>query len=347
MSRYRKVDVRVWGDAGFCALSRLQPSGQGLWLYLLTARESGAIPGLFIAGEAALAEGLGWTLRAFRSCFREIEEQRMARADWRSRLVWLPKAILHNRPANLNAIRKWRGYWEELPDCPLKASAWASLDEFFTSGLKDSSDQAGAQACLEAWRQACRRPSAQALAHDTRVGSQIPDSGSQIPDSGVLPLPPQGGSSKPPPSSSVSFTGKPPQPPPSANGPTFGPEELLAAYNRAKPPECPEVRDLTPARRKKYRAYLAEFPARAFWEGVFANLHKSRFLRGLKPSAGHEGFRANLDWLCTRGKDGVENVVKVSEGRYGDDQGPPSALRTTERWAARAARGPIPREEQL
>ena len=48
-------------------------------------------------------------------------------------------------------------------------------------------------------------------------------------------------------------------------------------------------------------------------------IRQSAFLCGLKPSPGHEHFRADFDWLLTKGKDGTENVVKVYEGRFRDE----------------------------
>ncbi|MCE4343948.1 hypothetical protein ABQW67_19700 [Xanthomonas hortorum] len=64
-SRYRKVEVRTWGDEKFRALSPMPPSGQGLWLYLITGPHTGPIPGLFRAGRAAMAEELEWEMEAF------------------------------------------------------------------------------------------------------------------------------------------------------------------------------------------------------------------------------------------------------------------------------------------
>ena len=96
------------------------------------------------------------------------------------------------------------------------------------------------------------------------------------------------------------------------------PEALVALYNTESPDECPAVDKLTDARRKKAKIYLAQFPDRQFWLDTFKRIHESTFLRGLKAQTGHEHFRASLDWLLTKGKDGVENVVKTWEGRYSD-----------------------------
>src|SRR5690348_7720814 len=103
--RYRKVICRMYGDEKFQELSRPQPNGQTLWTYLITGPHTTSVPGLFTAGEAHLAEALGWTLRGLRSAWSEIAWQGMARADWKARVVWLPNAIRYNAPENPNVVR--------------------------------------------------------------------------------------------------------------------------------------------------------------------------------------------------------------------------------------------------
>lgn len=120
MGIYRRVSIRMWGDAKFRALSVPPPNAQTLWFYLLTGEHTIAIPGVVRAGEAALAESLGWPLPAFRKVFAEIYAKGMARPDWLSRLVFLPKAPIHNPPQSPKVVIAWRKAFEELPDCALK-----------------------------------------------------------------------------------------------------------------------------------------------------------------------------------------------------------------------------------
>jgi hypothetical protein len=120
--RFRKVSVALWGDERVRKLTTSRPSGLVCWLYLLTARESRALPGAIPAGPAALSESLGWTRSAFLVRFREIEAHGMARADWSVGLVWLPNAMKHNRPESPNVAKAWAKAWGELPDCELKAN---------------------------------------------------------------------------------------------------------------------------------------------------------------------------------------------------------------------------------
>jgi len=153
---YRKVSRRMWSDAKFMALSGPQPNGQSLLVHLLTGPHTGMIPGLSVAGQAQLAEQLGWDLGSeglpeglrqglpgglpegcadgmpdgFRQAFAEVAHQGIAVADWKARLVWLPKAVYHNEPESPNVVRSWRSAWTEIPECSLKHVAWQGLRAF-------------------------------------------------------------------------------------------------------------------------------------------------------------------------------------------------------------------------
>lgn len=128
--RYRKVLCRMYGDEKFLALTRPQPNGQSLWTYLITGPHTTSVPGLFQAGEAQIAEALGWPLRGFRKAWAEIEHQHMGRADWKARVVWLPNAIRHNTPENPNVVKGWRHALDEVPACPMKSEAQLFLRGF-------------------------------------------------------------------------------------------------------------------------------------------------------------------------------------------------------------------------
>jgi hypothetical protein len=93
------------------------------------------------------------------------------------------------------------------------------------------------------------------------------------------------------------------------------PELLIGLYNQSASDAFPAVEKITDGRKKKAREYLKQFPEMSFWVEVFGEMNSSRFLSGRQ-----NGFRANFDWLLTKGKDGTENVVKVFEGRYRNDK---------------------------
>ena len=146
MARYRKIDVRLWGDERFQALTPAQPCGQALWLYLLTNPNTNSIPGLFRSGEAAMAEELGWPLKAFREAFAEVMVQGLAKADWKARVVWLPNALKYNKPESLNVVIGWGVSWDEIPECRIKVEAYQSL-KAYTQGLSEAFALAFAKAC--------------------------------------------------------------------------------------------------------------------------------------------------------------------------------------------------------
>ena len=293
MSRYRKIHVRMWGDEKFKSLSHPPPNGQSLWIYLLTGPHTGPIPGIFSAGEAAMAESLEWPLKGFREAFREVFVKGMAKADWKVRLVFVPKALKYNQPESPNVVKSWRHAFDELPECRLKVEIYQYL-KGFTEGLPEAFNKAFVEALPEAYPKAMPN---QEQEQDIQEQEQekIEDNTSHFTKAKM-------GRSK---GISISLDG---------DWPSV--QALVYLYNEKAPDECPAVEKVSKAREKRIRQHLHQFSDKEFWEEVFAEIHKSPFLRGLKPSDGHEHFRANLDWLLTKGKDGVENCVKVFEGRY-------------------------------
>jgi hypothetical protein len=127
----------MYADSSYRALSKPQPNGQSLWVYLLTGPHTTSIPGLSTAGEAAMAEALGWPLEGFRYAFGEVLAKGMAKADWEARVVWVPKAVKYNPPESINVVKSWAKAWEEIPDCALKVTAFTTLKAFM-EGMPDA-----------------------------------------------------------------------------------------------------------------------------------------------------------------------------------------------------------------
>lgn len=88
------------------------------------------------------------------------------------------------------------------------------------------------------------------------------------------------------------------------------PLSLIALYHARKPADWARVEIPSEARLKRCRAYLRQFPQRGFWEHVFRELHVAWCFE-------LHAWNKQLFWLLQKGRyDGVENVVKVAEGRY-------------------------------
>ncbi len=132
--RYKKIDPAMYGDEKFRALSRPAPNGRSLWVFLLTGPHTTPLPGLSSAGEAGLAEALGWTIGGFRRAFAEIAKQGMARADWEARVLWIPRAIRYNEPENPSVVKGWLRWLDEIPQCDLKREAVTEIGQHL-SGL--------------------------------------------------------------------------------------------------------------------------------------------------------------------------------------------------------------------
>ena len=181
LSRYRKVEVRIWGDEKFRRLSPIPPCGQGLFLHLITGPHTSPIPGLFSAGRAAIAETLDWDVEAFDKAFEEAFREGLAEADWKARVVWIPKAIKHNKPESPNVVRGWATEFDLIPECNLK---WKALD-----ALKASIHALG-EAYGKAFDETFGKGSGKASGNTTGNQEQEQEQEQKLKDT---PLPPKGG----------------------------------------------------------------------------------------------------------------------------------------------------------
>lgn len=116
MSRYRKIDPRIWNDEKFRALG---DRAKLVFLMLLTHPGMTAL-GAMRATQGGLAEELGWEPEAFREAFAEVLQQGLAEHDAKASLMALPRFIKYNQPESPNVIRAWVGALDLLPECALK-----------------------------------------------------------------------------------------------------------------------------------------------------------------------------------------------------------------------------------
>lgn len=278
MSRYRRIDPRIWHDDKFPRLTR---DARLLFFHLITSPRSNSI-GCYVQGRPDMAEYCGFSLAGLSKALRELVEIGLVRYQPKTRLVFLPHFFRYNPIENENQAKFAATQATEIPAEPT----------FLTAILEGLAE---AKPYLEPFRQVL----AERLRQGTRNG---------------MPNNEHEHESEPEPEvrrrrSSSATPGEWPSP-----------EALVALYNAGTPDECPEVETLSPERRRKAGEYLTAFPEQAWWAALFARMHRSKFLRGLKRRPGHEHFVGDFDWLLTKGKDGTENCVKVAEGRY-DDRG--------------------------
>lgn len=169
---FRRVSVRMHGDAKVRALSRPPPNGETLWHHLLFGEQTGIIPGLCKIGEAAFAEQLGWDVKGFRQAFSQVGDQGLAKADWIARLVFVPNAIKHNKPGNPKVILHWRRAWELLPECELKIEAWHVFESYFKA-MPEAWLKAFTKACPKPWLNQVAGSSKQVAVEETKALSTL------------------------------------------------------------------------------------------------------------------------------------------------------------------------------
>lgn len=129
--RYRRFYVPLFADATFRALTPPQPNAQTLYQYLLLGPHVGRIPGVFTLTRGDLADRLDWSTASLDRYFEELTKVDFAVADWRNRVVYLPKALGFEPPSNVSQLRGFRGYWMELIDCALKTRAANEMRAYF------------------------------------------------------------------------------------------------------------------------------------------------------------------------------------------------------------------------
>lgn len=137
---FKMIETRIWTDEKFVKLSRVKPSGQSLFLYLLSGPHTlqpRMVPGVFRVSRAALAEALDWSIEEFDACFAEISRLRMASADWEHQVLWLPNVLKRAMPRSPSNVVGWRVGWDTLPDCELKRRIHRAIEPTI-KGLGDT-----------------------------------------------------------------------------------------------------------------------------------------------------------------------------------------------------------------
>ena len=93
-------------------------------------------------------------------------------------------------------------------------------------------------------------------------------------------------------------------------------QEIIALYHEVLP-QCPQIRDWTPARAVQLRARWNEDAARqniTYWKRFFTYVGECDFLVGKKHSKDKRPFFADLEWIVKSA-----NFTKIREGKYAND----------------------------
>lgn len=118
MSKYRKIDPRMWNDSKFRALS---DAGKLVFMLVLTHPHMTSL-GAMRATLDGLAAELRWSPKAFREAFNEASSQGLLKVDEEACFVCAPKFLKYNGPESPNVVKSWAASLEMLPECDVKTS---------------------------------------------------------------------------------------------------------------------------------------------------------------------------------------------------------------------------------
>lgn len=299
--RYRRVSTRMHHDKKFRALSPVRPSGQSLWEYLIHGPHTTACPGLAHAGEAGLAEELGWSLREFRRCWKEIEDQEMGYADWDARVIWLPNAVKHNPPENPNVVKAWRKCYDDLiPECALKHRAEQAIRDFLKAYSK-AFQKAFGEVFDESLAESDPKASVNGLVNGSPKSS-VDDSPKSLgkQDQVQVQIQVQGEHAREPRAPLTLTRGQA----------TAAVQSLIAQWNgQIEPPLKAIPTTLQPASVQRVVRALQTYPDLDWWAARMADVRASDYLMGRVPGSKGTPFTADFWWL-------LENVDKLVAGRY-------------------------------
>jgi hypothetical protein len=132
MAHYRKIDVRIWNDAKFSALSN---NGKLIFLFLITHPQMTAL-GAMRATPQGLAAELKMAPEAFEEGFAEVLSQGLAKNDREACCMWLPNFLRYQSAESPNVLRNWLKQVEYIPECDLKTHAIAGV-RAYAEGLSE------------------------------------------------------------------------------------------------------------------------------------------------------------------------------------------------------------------
>jgi len=101
-----------------------------------------------------------------------------------------------------------------------------------------------------------------------------------------------------------------------AGKPTCPHQEIIALYHEVLP-QCPQIREWTPARATQLRARWNEDQRRQnlpYWRNLFEYVGQCDFLVGKAHGNGKRPFFADLEWIVKSA-----NFTKIREGKYAND----------------------------
>ena len=288
MSKYRKVDPRIWNDAKFTSLD----DGAKLVFFMLLTHPSMTALGAMRATLSGLAEELGWEAEAFREAFAKVCAKGMAEHDKKACLVALPNFLRYNPPESPNVIKAWVAALDLLPECELKTRVVARSKDF-AEGLS----KGFAEALPDVFAKGMPYQEQEQEQEQEKEAPTVLVAASASTDDDLCPKCPY---------QKLSDAWR-------ENTQSLPLPKPVAEWNDSR-------RTTIRARWKekwKLGKYADEASGLAYWGRLFAFVEASDFLAGrAKPSPGRErAFVADIDWIFNS-----TNLQKIIEGKYANER---------------------------
>jgi len=132
---YRGVKTTTWHDEKFFTLS---DAGKLVWFHVYTNPYTNGL-GMYHATREGLAANSRMDPKRYREGFEECLGKGLFEYDEMFQVVYFPRYLRHNRPANPNVMVSLLDVWAYIPPTPLKARLYAALEglgEGFASRLE-------------------------------------------------------------------------------------------------------------------------------------------------------------------------------------------------------------------
>ena len=140
MSRFRKIDPRVWNDEKF---RRFNDRGKLAFLFVLTHPGMTAL-GAMRASVAGLAAELGWPEKIFRNALKPAVEEHMVDVNEEALFIGLPKFLRYNEPEGPNSVKKaWPAALDLIPECDEKNRLVVRCRSYLDDKTQDFKDAIG------------------------------------------------------------------------------------------------------------------------------------------------------------------------------------------------------------
>jgi hypothetical protein len=185
VSRFRKVDVRVWNDERFRPFS---DDGKLAFLFILTHPHLTAL-GAMRGTLDGLAAELGWSPKRFRAAIAPATVAGMIEVNNTAAYIGLPNFLRYNEPEGPNSVKKaWVTALDSIPECPEKRTLILRCRKYLDGKSRDFKTSLG-EAIWEAFSDAMSDAIRDGIVDGYRDASPIQE---QEQEQEPSPLPPKG-----------------------------------------------------------------------------------------------------------------------------------------------------------